>query len=319
MDKMDGLLAKYMLGEATPAEKDTVDQWIKESELNQRYFTHFKLIWENAASLKTESSLDPDQSWEEFKKLAGQPARPVVKTLKTSVSWLRMAAIWLAVFSAAGLLYTVLKPGKPNMLTVQTGDKVKTDTLSDGSVITLNRNSALTYPDKFTGGIRAVKLNRGEAFFSVAHDKSKPFIITVNDLKVQVVGTSFNIKRTGTATEVIVETGIVQVSRQKVVIRLKRKEKVNADSGGLRKGVSTDELYNYYRTQEFVANKTPLWRIVQVLNEAYKVNIVIADKRIAQMPITTTFKTNSLNQSLNLIRETLNVRIIRKPKIIIIQ
>lgn len=319
MDKMDGLLAKYMLGEATPAEKETIDQWLQGSELNQRYFKHFKLIWENAASLKTESSLDPDQSWEEFKKLAGQPAMPVVRPLKAGVPWLRMAAIWLAVFSAAGLLYTVLKPGKPNMLMVQTGDKVKIDTLSDGSVITLNRNSALTYPDRFTGGTRAVKLNRGEAFFSVAHDKSKPFIITVNDLKVQVVGTSFNIKRTGTATEVIVETGIVQVSRQKVVIRLKRKEKVNADSGGLRKGVSTDELYNYYRTQEFVANKTPLWRIVQVLNEAYKVNIVIADKRIAQMPITTTFKTNSLNQSLNLIRETLNVRIIRKPKIIIIQ
>src|SRR6185295_8602769 len=75
----------------------------------------------------------------------------------------------------------------------QTGQNVLVDTLSDGSVITLNKRSTITYPSKFKGNTRAIAL-KGEAFFNVAPDQKKPFIISVNDEQETVVGTSFNIK-----------------------------------------------------------------------------------------------------------------------------
>lgn len=320
---MDELLAKYMLGEATPQEQEAVTQWIEENEANRKYFDHFKLIWDTSSSLKTESKLDPDESWAEFRKMVdGQkPDTAKVRPLTTTNRWIKIAAMWLVILGSAALLYTLFRPVKVNQLTLQTTEIVKTYVLPDGSAITLNKNSVLTYPEKFTGNVREVKLKKGEAFFNVAHNKDKPFIIGVDDVRVKVLGTSFNIKNAGKAIQVIVETGVVQVSRKKVVIRLKPKERVDIDSGSglFRKSQTTDELYNYYRTQVLVANNTPLWRVVQVLNEVYDVNIVIDDRGLANRPLTTTFKTNSLDSTLKIISGTFNVHIIRKPNKIIIQ
>ena len=107
----------------------------------------------------------------------------------------------------------------------QTGQNVLIDTLSDGSVITLNKRSSITYPSKFKGNTRAIAL-KGEAFFNVAPDKKKPFIISVNDVQVTVVGTSFNIKSENGNTEVVVETGIVRVTRSGKTVELNAGEKV---------------------------------------------------------------------------------------------
>ncbi|MFY0651705.1 MAG: FecR domain-containing protein [Cyclobacteriaceae bacterium] len=68
-----------------------------------------------------------------------------------------------------------------------------TITLTDGTRVKLNANSKLTFPETFSDGSREVILE-GEAFFEVARDPSKPFVITSGDLKTTVLGTSFNIK-----------------------------------------------------------------------------------------------------------------------------
>jgi len=65
-------------------------------------------------------------------------------------------------------------------------------TLSDGSKVWLNAASAITFPTAFTGKERKVEI-KGEAYFEVAHDASKPFKVTVNGMEVQVLGTHFNI------------------------------------------------------------------------------------------------------------------------------
>ena len=96
--------------------------------------------------------------------------------------------------------------------------------MPDGSVITVNKNSTLSYPSEFKGKTREVALN-GEAFFKVTPNKEKPFIIHVNDVTVRVVGTSFNIRSEKGKTEVIVETGIVQVTKNKRTVSLLPKRK----------------------------------------------------------------------------------------------
>jgi transmembrane sensor len=66
---------------------------------------------------------------------------------------------------------------------------------------------------------------KGEAFFKVSADKSRPFIISINDVKVTVVGTAFNVKGDGKGTIVIVESGIVKVNNLKDSVRLTAGEK----------------------------------------------------------------------------------------------
>lgn len=66
--------------------------------------------------------------------------------------------------------------------------------LSDGTRIFVNSMSKLVFPVKFSGQKREITLVEGEAYFEVAKNKSKPFIISVKGIQVEVLGTSFNIK-----------------------------------------------------------------------------------------------------------------------------
>lgn len=64
--------------------------------------------------------------------------------------------------------------------------------LADGSKVWLNAESSVTFPTAFVGKDRNVTMT-GEAYFEVAHDASKPFMVTANNTEVKVLGTHFNI------------------------------------------------------------------------------------------------------------------------------
>ena len=89
------------------------------------------------------------------------------------------------------------------------------------------------------------------------------------------------------------------------------------DSGGFCQIVSvkektTDVLYNYYRTKEFVCDNTPLWKLIDAINEAYHADIVIEDSRLKNLPLTTTFHEESLEEILKVISETFNIKMERR-------
>jgi transmembrane sensor len=234
--------------------------------------------------------------------------------------WVKITSVCIW-FGLAGLSYIVLKPEKIVMLTVQTDNQVKTCVLPDGSLITLNKHSLLTYPERFPDNVRQIKLNKGEAFFYVMKKNNKPFVIGVNDITVKTAGRSFYIKNKESETEVSVETGIVQVIHQKDVVSLKPEEKVivTHDNRKMKKVNSGDELCHYYRTTDLVLSNAPLWRVAEVLNEACNMNIKIINKSIVSRPLNMVLEIDSLDKALNSVAETLDVQIIRKTNMIIIQ
>lgn len=71
--------------------------------------------------------------------------------------------------------------------------EIDTIALKDGSMVILNANSQLSYPTSFQGSERRVQLLSGEAYFSVAHDSKKPFIVEQGPSVVKVLGTKFNL------------------------------------------------------------------------------------------------------------------------------
>src|SRR5690606_36556914 len=91
-------------------------------------------------------------------------------------------------------------------------NNVLSDHLSDGTLITLNENSSIVYQEEFTSNERHVALT-GEAFFEVARDEEKPFIVDLpSETYVKVLGTSFNIKAFDgdSLVTVFVKTGRVE-------------------------------------------------------------------------------------------------------------
>lgn len=307
---IDDLLVKQLLGEATAAEQAEVAAWLGQSEANRKHYEQLQLIWDNSKQLAAKSTVDTEASWAKFKNRIAADEQPITKAIPLAprnYTWMRAAATlvfligfgWLTYFTFMGSTTTYIADGV-----------VMTETLPDGTVVTLNKGSEIVFNSRFNGDTRSVTL-KGEAFFDVTPDKSKPFVIKADNAEIKVVGTSFNVKSSSAKTEVIVETGIVEVSKKKNTVTLKPKEKaivLQSSAAPVVEAVD-DVLYNYYRTKELVCNNTPLWRLVAVLNDAYNTNITIGDKRLNDLAITTTFKNESLDGVLNTISATLNVKV----------
>jgi len=290
-----------------------VKQWLAD-DANLAYYNQLKKIWDDSRQLALASTVDESRAWQKFhQRIHPAPVR------RASFGWMRIAASVIIVLGIGILGYWIFND-RTNEMTVVAQQMVVIDTLPDNSVVTVNKGSSISYLSKFKGETRQVSL-KGEAFFNVTPNKKKPFIISVNDVQITVVGTSFNVKTVNGNTDVVVETGIVKVTRAGKTVELKANEEVvvNAKDSALTKEKVSDQLYKYYRTKEFICDDTPLWKLVEVINEAYNSHVVIGDPALKDMGITTTFNNESLEQVLNVISLTLNIKIIKEGDTIILQ
>lgn len=287
---------------------------------NQFYFEELKKTWLTVSQYSAKSSVDENKAWDRFRERISE----VKKDTRTGAffyrGWMKAAAI-LVLLVGGWWIYTLSRQGGTSQeMLVQTQQQVITDTLPDGSFVTLNKQSSISYNEKFKGNTRKIAL-KGEAFFYVTPDKSKPFVIEINDIKVMVLGTSFNVKDEEGNTEVVVETGLVRVTRNNQTVELKAGEKLLVEKSDsiLQKEQVSDQLHNYYRTKEFVCDDTPLWKLVDVLNEAYNTNIEIGRPALRELRLNTTFVNESLDQVLNIISLTFNIKINRQEERIILE
>jgi transmembrane sensor len=291
-----------------------VRQWLVADDANLAYYNQLKKIWDDSRQLAQTTTVDENSAWQRFQqRIHPAPVR------HTAFGWMRIAASVIIIAGIGLLAYWALNDRAKEM-TIVAQQTVLNDTLPDGSVVTVNKGSSISYLSKFKGETRQVAL-KGEAFFNVKPNKEKPFKISVNDVQITVVGTSFNIKNINGNTEVVVETGIVKVTGAGKTIELKANEKVVVDARDsvLAKEEVSDQLYKYYRTKEFVCDDTPLWKLVEVINEAYQSHVVIGNPALKDMSLTTTFHNESLEQVLNVISITFDIKVIKEGNSIILQ
>lgn len=117
--------------------------------------------------------------------------------------------------------------------------------LSDGTKVWLNSASSIRYPVTFIGNERRVEIT-GEAYFEVAHNASKPFRVSVNDMTVEVLGTHFNINSYSDedALKTTLLEGTVKVTKGDNVVKLVPGEQsvLNGSALSVNKEVNTDEV-----------------------------------------------------------------------------
>lgn len=299
----DELLIKFLLKESTPAEDTLVNEWLNAATANQDYFAQLQKIWEVSKNLDPKSKVDEEEAWTKFKRRTVIQSKAPKATLNHY--WLKIAAVLVIAFGAWSV-YRVLGPNAYQELSAS--DQVLVQQLPDGSALTLNKFSHVSYARNFKNN-RSVHLQSGDVFFNVAKDKNKPFIIEVDKVSVEVVGTSFNVKHQKDETEINVETGIVKVKLNKQEIELYKGEKItiNSATAQLSKQAYQDQLYNYYHSRMFMANNTPLWKLVATLNEAYGSKIKV-DKAVKDLTFTAPLKFESLNHNLEIICQTLELK-----------
>ncbi len=181
------LLRKYLEEELTETERTELSGLLK-SEEGQKVLA--EMIDENAQDLLLKDlTLEPHISgrmWQNLEGRMGEPDRIITKRW----GWLGWAASVLLLCCIGGMLWLNHDRGETLTYTTEASQK-RTVILPDGSLVTLNSNSTVSYREEKNS--REVGLS-GEAYFDVEHDARRPFFVAAGEVRVKVLGTSFNVK-----------------------------------------------------------------------------------------------------------------------------
>lgn len=296
LPEIDDLIAKVLTDEATAEDKKELSKWLDAAPENRQYFDDLKRLWSKSAdALPPEYSgsvvVNTDAAWAKVQRRIHTP-KPL------TIKWLSMGNIFRIAAALAFLITAYLffieknKPIENNYMAEMT---VKTETLTDGSIITLNKKSSVS--TAFSKKERRVKM-AGEAYFAVAHDTEKPFVIEVKTLEVKVVGTAFNIDNLSQPNKVIivVEEGIVEVLGQKETLRLTKGQKAvyNILTGTFDKSYNVDKNVTAYKTGRLDFESNKLKDVVEKINKLFSYNIEIASPALENCEITTVYEGQDL-------------------------
>lgn len=206
-----------------------------------------------------------------------------------------------------GLGYFVFQSTQQNVVpesivevtkSTQWGQKLNI-TLADGSKVRLNAGSTLSYPDKFIGDNRTVEL-MGEAFFDVAKNPEKPFIIKSGEVETTVLGTSFNVNTYPENDEiaVTVATGKVKVASQEREVFLLPNEQGVFDKSTKNISKQTVDISYALHWKDGILHfeDTALNQVLERLEKWYGVSFQLENKQIGDCHITATFNNQNLTE-----------------------
>jgi len=260
-----------------------------------------------------------DPAWEKVKSRIHQTDKPVSSRKQILNPLFRIAAaIVLAILLFSGGYLAFIRPGSSvEILEISSTDQIlKTFTLPDGTLVSLNSGTKLQYPRKFKSDTREVKI-QGEAFFQVKPNKNKPFIIHAGKAEIKVLGTSFNVNAypDNKLVEVIVETGKVQVLNKiaetmptkELILTPGDKGTLICSSNSLLKTTNQDPNFLAWKTRNLTFKATSLNEVISNLEKVYKVNIRLANPTLNDRLLTAQFNDYPLDFVLKVIESTFHL------------
>lgn len=268
---MKTLLQQYIKGETSDEEKQKVMLWLEESPEHMREYRAVRKLydislWNHSTEVKQNRKIDISLR------------RFVIQTLK-------IAAILLIGFIGAWkLLYSSENLPQMQLVHAPAGQRLEL-MLVDGTKVWLNAGSTLKFPDHFERNARNVILD-GEGYFSVTHDKARPFTVQTQKCAVHVLGTEFNVRAYSDSDifETALINGSVEVSFENTNDRLKLKpdEVLYIKKGEVTTGIISD--HNYFRWKEglFCFENETVAGLIEKLQIYYDVSIEVQNKSLLQ-------------------------------------
>jgi ferric-dicitrate binding protein FerR (iron transport regulator) len=223
----------------------------------------------------------------------------------------------LLVVAGFYLLLKMLVSG-PDKVIFASNDKLLEQQLPDGSMISLNAHSTISYPEEFSGNTREINLT-GEAFFSVVHRVEKPFIVYAGDMQIEVLGTEFNVNANekSDSITVYVESGKVKFhpngkeTDSNLLLYLEAGDKgvYLKSSGKLSKAEKPDAYELFWLNKTLRFEETEVSKVIELLRKIYNVDIKTDNKEIQNCLLTATFHDDPIDIVLNVIAESFDLSV----------
>ena len=224
--------------------------------------------------------------------------KPHIRCLfPTRMRILAAAAAVILLCLSVGTVYLYMQP--TSLQTVSTMAETRNVILPDGSSVLLNRHSSLSYPKRFKSDNREVQLT-GEAYFEVAKNKDKRFIVCCNDLEIEALGTTFDVKGYGDDLSVttLLAEGSVRVSNKTNATLLKPGEKVEYHKNKqtfTKSPISDLREIDFCRNNMLIFNSASLAEIATTLERMYGVKVVFDSEKLKNVPFSGTIRNSSLH------------------------
>jgi transmembrane sensor len=206
------------------------------------------------------------------------------------------ASLLLVVGAGAWLAWNAI--GDPNMRTYGTAVAVTSDIpLSDGSRVQLGPVSTISA--QLTEATRLVSLDAGEAYFDVARDPQRPFIVAAGEVRVTAIGTAFNVHKGSGHVRVTVTEGAIRVNAPgNAAAEAKAGQQVEYALAERQLSVSSTDtaVATAWRSGVLKFVDEPLRNVVADLNRYSERGIVIEDAGLEALPYTGTVFTGRIDQ-----------------------
>jgi transmembrane sensor len=320
-------LFQYFAGNASPAQKRLIAEWLAHAESQELYF-EWLAEWQSQSPQFLPDGQERFESYVRFMRENPNAALSADEDVTEHFSaaqprktgrrpWLMAAASMLVLGMSAWLgreriLYKTYATEFGETRSVQ---------LSDGTKVILNANTSMQVP-RFGFGekTREVKLN-GEAFFNVTHtiDNKRFMVKTDDNFEVMVLGTEFSVYTRQRGGKVLLKKGKVHVlfseGQQKKELIMKPGDLVTMEKSAakpvVKANADTRKLIAWTGNR-FVFDKTPLSEVAGQLQEHYGIKVEIKDNRFAHRTVSGTFQPESGEELLTLLSELFDFRLARE-------
>lgn len=279
--------------------KEELKDWIKNDPRLQKW-------WEEEFA-KADADMDPALRDRMFARVKEQTVGTPKATGRLRVNWWKWAAVICLPLCIAFFAYYLMDasqtPGAPFVVNAGKGDKATIE-LPDGTTVVLNSASRLSYRNDYGRETRRVRLN-GEAYFKVARDEERTFIVQAGDLEVKVLGTSFNVSAYEDDEKVVVVLleGKVGIHTQQASHTMQPGDRLEYNK--LSRGLSTAKVnsddYIQWTKGNFYFEKESMAEIMKALSRIYNVEIRIESDRLLREHFTGTIPGSGIQNALNIL------------------
>ncbi len=314
---IEDIIAKFLAGEASHEEIALLEEWRNLNDENAREFSQLEKVFNMTSSIGEIMSIDTDSAWLKVKQSLqhSSPEGKVIqfKNRNQFSSFLRIAAVLLLIAGLSIAVFFLIGKHEGQLANINTTDSSKDFTLPDGSTLTLNRNSSINYSINSFSKKRLIKL-RGEAFFEVKHDSLSPFIVEIGDLKIQDIGTSFNVNAKPGSNTVIIsvvegEVQITMASGNSVFLTAGEEAVYNIESRNLETNKHIDVNIAAYKDKIFIFDNAELGTLVNIMNDIYSIKLFLDNEELKHCRITVSFNNEKIEDIADIIAETLGLTI----------
>ncbi len=212
------------------------------------------------------------------------PDQSVADKKRPKIVWARYAGIAALFVAALTVFYSSNFSSQPSVQTYATNiGGQEAIVLADGTRINLNTNTQISVA--MTKKSRIVTLASGEAFFDIAKDKKRPFIVNARDVRITDIGTSFSVYSTDTALTVSVVDGIVDMQNGDQTTRVIKGQQAvhNRGDNNIALRAIDVESISTWRDGVLIFEDAELATIIPELNRYFETQISFSDEDVADL------------------------------------